>query len=38
MTELALRHLWRSASFDEQRCMRVPESMKSGAFNLQGIE
>jgi hypothetical protein len=38
MTELALRHLWRSATFEEQRCVSVPESVESGAPDLQGIE
>ena len=38
MTELALCHLWRSATFEEQRCVCVPESVEPSAPDLQGIE
>jgi hypothetical protein len=38
MPELALCHLWRSATLEEQRCVCVPESMEAGALDLQGIE
>jgi len=38
MAELALWHLWRSATLEEQRCVCVPESMEPGALDLQGIE
>jgi len=37
MAELALCHLWRSATLEEQRCVCVPESMEPGALDLQGI-
>ncbi len=37
MAELALCHLWRSATLEEQRVC-VPESMEPGALDLQGIE
>jgi hypothetical protein len=38
MAELALCHLWRGPTFEEQRCVYVPESVEPGALDLQGIE
>ncbi|SRR6266478_5338755 len=38
MAELALCDLWRSATFEEQRCVCVPKSVEPGALDLQGIE
>jgi hypothetical protein len=38
MTELTLRHFWRSATFEEQRCVCMRESMEPSPRDLQGIE